>query len=205
LLILPPESTGQSILTQVDTEITNPETDSRTADDLTAIPESPHAQRLLYNRIVLPLITILRTGASPRRLAWSIAIGLLIGINPLLGTATTLCLIIAIAFRLNLAASQLANYAVYPLQLLLLVPFLQLGSRFFHTAPIPLSSNGLLQAAKSNPVGLIRKIWLWELHALIVWAAISVVLMPLIATALTPLMRRLALRMHWSEQETEAA
>src|ERR1700722_18596640 len=84
-----------------------------------------------YRRIALPILALLRMGASPQRLAWSIAIGLMVGINPLLGSTTLLCMVVAFAFRLNLAASQLANHAMYPLQLVLIVPFLQVAARLF--------------------------------------------------------------------------
>ncbi|HEY0163051.1 MAG TPA: DUF2062 domain-containing protein, partial [Edaphobacter sp.] len=132
----------------------------------TAELEQPPAKGIFHRRFVQPLLALLNLGTSPERLAWSIAAGLLIGINPLLGTATTLCFLIALALRLNLAASQLANYAVYPLQILLVVPFLRAGSFVFHTAPIPLSRSGLLAAARQHPLELMRSIWLWEWHAL---------------------------------------
>ncbi|HEY0162342.1 MAG TPA: DUF2062 domain-containing protein, partial [Edaphobacter sp.] len=74
------------------------------------------------------------------------------------------------------------------------VPFLRAGSFVFHTAPIPLSRSGLLAAARQHPLELMRSIWLWEWHALIIWAAFSVALAPLIAFALTPLLRRMQRR-----------
>lgn len=156
----------------------------------------------LYRRIVLPVLSLLRRGASPRRLAWSIAVGLLIGINPVLGTTTILCFAVAMALRLNIAASQLANHVIYPLQLLLLVPFLQMGSYVFHTEPLPFSTRVLLEDARRDPLELIRRIWRWEWHALLVWAAIAAVLIPLIALALTPALRRLSLRL---QQRNQAA
>jgi hypothetical protein len=157
---------------------------------------------LLYRKVVLPFLALLRVGASPERLAWSIAVGLLIGINPLLGTTTILSFAVAIIFRLNLAASQLANHLVYPLQLLLLFPFLHLGSRIFHTPPIPLSSSGLLRAARHDPAELIRRIWLWEWHALILWAALSLILVAPIALILTPTLRRLSAHLQRSRNNT---
>src|ERR1035437_7658931 len=58
----------------------------------------------MYRRGVLPILALLRMGATPRRLAWSIAAGLLIGINPVVGTTTVLCLAVAFVFRLNVVA-----------------------------------------------------------------------------------------------------
>jgi uncharacterized protein (DUF2062 family) len=130
-------------------------------------------------------------GASPERLAWSIAAGLLIGINPILGSTTILCLALAFVFRLNVAASQLGNHIVYPLELILVIPFIRVGSRAFHTAPMPLSANELLHAAREHPLTLSRQLWLWEWHAFLLWAAIAVVAIPIIALAITPVLRLL--------------
>jgi uncharacterized protein (DUF2062 family) len=147
-----------------------------------------------YRRIALPILALLRMGATPEKLAWSIAAGLLIGINPILGSTTVLCLAAAFAFRLNVAASQLGNHVVYPLQLILIIPFIRVGSRIFHTAPMPLSANELFHAARQHPVALIRQLWLWEWHALLLWAAIAAIVIPLIALTLTPLLRKLLIR-----------
>jgi hypothetical protein len=148
----------------------------------------------VYRRGVLPILALLRMGATPRTLAWSIAAGLLIGINPLLGTTTILCLAVTTCFRLNLVAAQIANHSMFPLELALVIPFIRLGARVFRTAPMPLTPRVFLTAARSTPLALIRQLWLWEWHALVLWAAISVVAAPVIAVALTPLLRRLLTR-----------
>ena len=148
----------------------------------------------LYRRFVLPVLALLRLGASPERLAWSLALGLVVGINPLLGSTTLLCLVLAFIFRLNIAASQIANHLVYPLEVLLLIPFLRLGARAFHTPPIPLSPSQLLHEARAHPLRLSQELWVWESHALIVWSAVALIAAPLFALALTPLLQRLERR-----------
>ena len=160
-----------------------------------AAPANDGNRGPLYRRVVLPVLSLLRRGASPRRLAWSIAVGLLVGINPVLGTTTVLCFVAAMALRLNIAASQLANHLIYPLQLLLLVPFLQMGSYVFHTEPLPFSTHLLLEDARRDPLKLIHRIWRWEWHAFLVWAMLAAILVPLIALALTPALRRLSIRL----------
>jgi uncharacterized protein (DUF2062 family) len=145
----------------------------------------------LYRRTVLPILTLLRQGASPERLAWSIAAGVVIGINPLLGTTTLLCLAVAAIFRLNIAASQVANHAIYPIQLLLFVPFLDLGARVFGTEKLLLKPSIIMGMAKSHPLNLVRTLWQWEWHALVLWAVFALFGIPLIALATTPVLRRL--------------
>ena len=148
----------------------------------------------IYRRVALPVFALLRMGATPEKLAWSIAVGLLIGVNPVLGSTTLLCLAVAFLFRLNVAASQIGNHIVYPLELLFVIPFIRLGSLVFHTEPLPLSPKALLESVRSNPIALTRQLWHWEWHAFIVWACIAAVAIPLIAFALTPLFRKLLLR-----------
>ncbi|HEU5341842.1 DUF2062 domain-containing protein [Edaphobacter sp.] len=161
-------------------------------------PAPVHHNRL-YRRVVLPILALLRMGASPRKLAWSIALGLLIGINPVLGTTTVFCLTAAFLLRLNLVASQLANHIVYPLELLLFIPFIHFASRVFHIAPIPFSAAQVFHIAREHPLALIRQIWQWEWHALILWAVVASIAIPVIALALTPLLRKLLVRVEHHE------
>ncbi|MDR3744784.1 MAG: DUF2062 domain-containing protein [Acidobacteriaceae bacterium] len=148
----------------------------------------------IYRRCVLPILALLRMGAAPHTLAWSIAIGLFVGINPLLGSTTLLCLAVSFRFRLNLAASQIANHAMFPLELALVIPFIRMGSRVFRTAEMPLSPNLFLQGVRSAPLTLTRQLWMWEWHALVLWAVISAIAAPLLAFALTPVLRGLLAR-----------
>jgi uncharacterized protein (DUF2062 family) len=159
-----------------------------------SVPASAIHHNWLYRRVALPILALLRMGASPEKLAWSIAVGLLIGINPILGSTTILCLAIAFILRLNLAASQVGNHIVYPLELILLIPFIRIASRIFHTAPMPLSANELLHAAREHPLALSRQLWLWEWHAFLLWVVLAVVAIPIFALALTPLLRKLLKR-----------
>jgi uncharacterized protein (DUF2062 family) len=160
----------------------------------TTAPQSPIHHNWIYRRIALPILALLRMGATPEKLAWSIAVGLLIGINPILGSTTILCLAAAFVFRLNIAASQVGNHIVYPLEFLLLIPFIRLGSRVFGTAPMPLAPKDLLTAARTSPIALSRELWRWEWHAFVLWAALAAIAIPLVALALTPILRRLLLR-----------
>lgn len=159
----------------------------------------------LYRRIALPILALLRMGASPERLAWSIAVGLAIGINPLLGSTTLVCMAVAVVFRLNLAASQLANHAMYPVQIVLVVPFLQLAARVFHAGRLPFSAKTLYAEARAHPIDLIAQLWTWEWHALVVWGALAVVLVPVAANLLCPVLQRLLKRVEQHQYPLIAA
>ncbi len=138
-------------------------------------------------------------GATPRTLAWSIALGLLVGINPIVGSTTVLCLALSFIFRLNAVASQIANHLVFPLQLALVIPFLRVASRVFGLAEMPLSPQALVLAARTSPLALTRQLWRWESRAFVLWLLLSTFAAPLIAFALAPVLRRIHARVQRHE------
>ena len=131
-------------------------------------------------RMLRPLLRQLRGGVTPRRLAWSLAVGIVIGINPSVGVATLLVILLAWSFGLNQVASQIGVHAVAPLHLLLFIPFIQLGVYLFHTRRLPMSWRQL-EHLSHHPVRFFQSIWVWEWHALVVWAIIAAAAMPLLA------------------------
>ena len=91
----------------------------------------------------------------------------------LVGSTTILCGIAAIVFRLNLPAIQLVNYMVYPLQLILLIPFFHLGNLLFRKEPFPLSAQELITLLRSDLWGSIRSFWNTTLHAIVAWLLVG--------------------------------
>lgn len=141
---------------------------------------------------------LLKMGADPDRLAWSLALGMVVGVNPLLGSTTLVALGLAAALRLNIVASQVGNHAVYPLEILLFPVFIKLGDVMFGTVKVPLAGKALWEAAKHHPWDTTRLLWSWEWHALIAWAAFAAVAMPVIALGSEPVLRKMAERVRKS-------
>jgi len=150
----------------------------------------------LQRRILAPVTDLLRVGATPRRLAWSIALGAVIGVNPLLGSTTLVALGIAAIFRLNVVASQLGNHMMYPVELALFPVFVKLGSLVFGTPGLPLGRRELVAAVKHHPWDTTRALWTWEWHALVVWAVFAALAAPLIALALRPALEKMLAGLH---------
>ena len=92
--------------------------------------------RELIKKTLEPVGTQLTQGVDPGNLALACTLGALIGIFPILGATTTLCIGIGFFFRLNHAVLQAVNYLLYPLQLLALPIFLKVGTRVFGGEPI---------------------------------------------------------------------
>ncbi len=160
---------------------------------------------LVQRWVVQPVMGLLRHGAEPKKLAWSLALGAVIGVNPLLGSTTLLALALASLFRLNVVASQIGNHAMYPVEILLFPVFVKLGSLLFATRKLPLEGASLWTAVKQHPWDTTRALWVWEWHALVVWAVFAAVAMPALALGAEPVLRRMARRMQRRQEAREAA
>ena len=130
----------------------------------------------------------LRQGASPRRLALTLALGFAIGCIPVVGLPTALCVVLAFTLRLNTPAIQTANYVVMPLQLLLIAPFVRLGKWLFSLEPNQISAiRALLHI---SPASLIGQWTGFAGQALLAWLVIAMPAVVVLTAGLTMVLRR---------------
>ncbi len=137
---------------------------------------SARCSNFFRRHVLRPLLRLLRHGVSPKRLAWSLAIALLVGVNPFIGVTTVCMLLLAWVFRLNYVATQIGIHAVAPLQWLLFLPFVHAGIVLFRTHRLPMTKAEIMHLSHRHPVQLMHLLWQWEWHALVIWAVCAVVL-----------------------------
>ncbi|HVJ08223.1 MAG TPA: DUF2062 domain-containing protein [Acidisarcina sp.] len=145
-----------------------------------------------YNKFAAPLAALVQQGATPDMLAHSLAIGICVSCFPVPGTTTLLCSILAVAFRLNLPAILLANWAALPLQVLLLVPLISLGEKLFHSEHLSLDPGRLSGMLQTQPLQMTRQLWTWEWHAAVAWMLTAPLAWLLLAYGLRIPLSRLA-------------
>ena len=143
-------------------------------------------------RLIQPLMGQLRQGVTPEKLAWSLALGMGLGCFPVLGTSTGLCFVAGVLFKLNQPALQFINYLAYPVQLLLLIPFLQAGQRLFGQPALPLTLPQL-QAELASLGGweVIGRYAVASLRGVAVWMLVAPPLMFALRLLLRPALARL--------------
>jgi len=122
------------------------------------------------------MLDFLQQGISPEKMGLALAIGITIGIMPLLGATTLLCTLLAFRFKLNMAFLQLVNYVVYPIQLLLYIPFLRIGAGFFSREKFNYSLEDLTNLLATDPMGTIGKFFVVNLCGLLLWLILAPVL-----------------------------
>ena len=145
----------------------------------------------IQKKAVIPVAQLLRGGITPEKMSLSIAWGVVIGIFPVVGTTTLLCAIVAIVLRLNLPVIQLANWLVYPLQLVFAAPFFLAGAYLFGGEPLTQDTQGLIVLFQNDLISAVVLLKDIILHAVLVWLCIAPVGIIVLSWALRPLLKKL--------------
>lgn len=143
-------------------------------------------------RVKEKIVIFLRQGMTPRDLA--LALGVALGTFPVIGSTTLLCVIAGMALRLILPAIQTVNWAMSPLQLILLVPFFKLGSSLFGGGNITVSLGNLLAMMKTDPLRTIREFLSVTLQAICAWGLVAPIAATLVFIVALPLFTRIHLK-----------
>jgi uncharacterized protein (DUF2062 family) len=146
----------------------------------------------LRRRLVAPLLTLLKQGVAPERLALGVAIGIVVGNIPLLGTSTVLCALIALRFRLNLPTMQLVQALMAPTQLLLIIPFVRLGEWLLRAPPQPLSVKVGLALLANGVWHAVVVLWDAIVHASCAWGLVAPFAIFVIYRILVPVFKHAA-------------
>ncbi len=115
---------------------------------------------------------LLRQGLSAHQLALAMALGATIGILPTLWGTSLLCFLLAGLLRLNHLTVQTVNYLVFPLQIILFVPFSLWGqslSPAWTDAPVLCSWQDLQSSWHHLGAALLPT----QLTALLGWATLT--------------------------------
>ena len=130
--------------------------------------------KYLRDRAIDPLLGFLKQGMSPEKLALTVCFGFIWGIFPILGTSTILCIVTAFVFRLNHAAIQIVNYVVYPLQFILLIPFLQGGVWLSGSTVLEYDIDELIGLFTNNLLGAISELGSVLVFGIVAWMIFSI-------------------------------
>jgi uncharacterized protein (DUF2062 family) len=148
--------------------------------------------KLFWRRRVRdPIVSLLGQGLTPETLALSFAAGLVLGVFPIIGATTILCLLAGAVFRLNHVALQLANHLAYPLQIPLILAFVRLGEGLLRAPRVTFDPIALVRHVQRDPVGFLREFGVTGLHGILGWSLVAPAALLALYLALRPPLRRL--------------
>ncbi len=148
--------------------------------------------------LVDPIMRQLTQGVSPKKISLTIAVGSALALFPILGTTTWLCVLAGITLGLNQAIIQgvnaLCTFAYFPL----IVVFVRFGDTLAGTPPSSVNIPYMISLFTHHPGDFFRQFGVTALHAILGWAVVAPVWIPLVyLVALKPLQaasRRVARR-----------
>ena len=124
----------------------------------------------LRRRVRDPLVAELRQGATPEAVSAAVVVSFAIAIVPFIGVTTVLCLVAGRLFRLNHVVMQIINHTAFPLQVLLIVPFVRLGETLSGSRHFALTPKAIFDEFNRSIPDFLEKFWLTGLHGFIGWA-----------------------------------
>ncbi len=143
-------------------------------------------------RLLGPLRTQLTQGATPDRLALTLALGTACSLLPFFGFTWLANLIAGLCLRLNQPILQTLNQLLGPLQLVLILVYVRAGEFLWRAAPVPLSVPTLVAAFRDDPGAFLVRFGWTGVHAASAWLLTSPFLVAALYFSLRPLLRRFA-------------
>lgn len=143
-------------------------------------------------RVLDPILAQLKQGITPEKIALTLALGGVVGLFPILGATTLLCGALGVWLRLNQPIIQLVNYLVYPVQLLLLIPFYRAGEKLFGAEPVPIFSvTDLIARFQAGPWQFMVDYGMVGVYGMVVWGLMAVPATALLYFSLKPVLKSL--------------
>ncbi len=149
----------------------------------------------LRAKVASAIVAQLTQGLSPEKIALTVAVGLCIAVNPVIGTTTIGCFVAAWALRLNQPIMQTINWSSYALQLLLIFPFIRLGEKIFSAPPERRSFTELAALMKTDPLGSLAMLSSTIGHAVVAWLLVTPLIVGAVYFGTLPLIRAAAARL----------
>jgi len=156
-------------------------------------PETSSPAKSFWRRRVLDVILAqLKQDITPQKISLTLALGMALGIFPILGATTLLCFLFGLWLKLNQPIIQVVNYLIYPLQLVLILVFVRIGEFMVRATPVSFSIPELFRKFHESPREFFRQFGMTGVHGIIGWLLVA----PFVAAGLyflfLPLMKKLA-------------
>jgi len=128
----------------------------------------------LTTKILIPFRLTPGAGLTPEKLAFSVTIGIVAGLFPVIGTTTLLSLLLTLLFRQNIVIVQSVQWLLALLQIILIVPFMQIGAFLLNEQSIHINLNQINQAFQPGVLSGIKTIGIFQLYAILSWMILAI-------------------------------
>ncbi|HEY1079805.1 MAG TPA: DUF2062 domain-containing protein [Bdellovibrio sp.] len=127
----------------------------------------------MFKKVRELFLAQVRQGATPEGLALTCAVGFTIALFPVLGVTTLFCLVVGQVMRLNQPVLQTVNYALAPVQLLMIPIYLKLGAWVFQVPSVSVNPLTMVEEFMASPKVFLQEYWVASLQSMAAWALVT--------------------------------
>lgn len=164
----------------------------------------PQQTSKIHRWIIQPILNQLKRGITPEKLSWTIALGVTLGIFPIMGSTSLVCFLAGMAFKLNQAILHLFKSLTYPLHLALILVFIRLGQQLNGVPLIRFSISEMLSQFKDSPAQFARDFGMAALYGIEAWAISAIFLIPILYFISLPILKKLTRKLQSSKEDASA-
>ncbi|MFT5473363.1 MAG: hypothetical protein ACI856_001695, partial [Kiritimatiellia bacterium] len=121
----------------------------------------------MMKKLNTTILDYLKAGMSHRKISFAVALGIIIGIFPIYGLSSAMCLGLAWATRLNTPIMIASVYSMSFVKPLLIIPFIKLGEWIFQAQPMGITLASLTKRFAEAPLHTLAEFGWSFTHALV--------------------------------------
>ncbi len=136
--------------------------------------EIPKFLGTVRDKFLVPFRLIPEGGIPPDKMAFSITLGVVTGVFPVLGATTAISLLLTMLFRQNVLVVQSVQWIMAMLQVILIVPFMQLGALILKARSVDISLHQINISFQHGFFTGIKTVGVLHLYAIFTWTLLSI-------------------------------
>lgn len=138
------------------------------------------------------IVTQLTQGVSVREIALTLAWGVVLGVFPVFGVTSFLCVLVGYKLKLNHLILQSTNWTVAWIHPILMLLFVRLGERVVGAESMPFIPAELIAEFNASPSAFMSRFAMTMLHGILGWSLISPLLFGVAYVCVFPILRRVS-------------
>ena len=121
------------------------------------------------HKILIPFRLVPKDGLTPRDLAFSVTLGIISGIFPVIGMTTLLSIVLTMLFRQNLLVVQSVQWILALVQVMLIIPFMQFGAYVVNAHALHINMAQINHAFQPGMLSGIKTVGIFHLYGILTW------------------------------------
>lgn len=160
------------------------------SDTAVSTSQAASAKQSWWRRwFIEPIRKQLVQGTSPESLAWAAAVGVSVGIVPVIGTVSPISITVCFFSKLNQVVCHLFTRVMLPFHFALIIPFIQLGQQLWGAEPIEVTVAEMGEQFSASPMAFVTDFGLIALRGFSVWLLVAPVVLVVVRYTSAPIFR----------------